>query len=164
METISSIRFSFTRKGELRAELTIVGADGVRAYPRVSNPAAAIAAAKAAGCDIRGYNREVVLKSAEALAANGGKPVAVVAEYATTPVRASITLLGDYAEVDTASIRLAGATSADAEAVRALVAGVKLVTVAARAAMSGWPSRNQRKTVIDTATVTPIVRQGTGRA
>ena len=47
METISSIRFSFTRKGELRAELTLTGADGVRSYPRIVNAAALIAAATA---------------------------------------------------------------------------------------------------------------------
>lgn len=136
METISSIRFSFTRKGELRAELTLTGADGVRSYPRIVNAAAAIAAAKALGADIRGFNREVTLKNPEAISANGGKPTVIVAEYATTPIRASLALLGDYAEVDVASIRLAGATSADAEAVKSLVAGVKLTTVAARAAKS----------------------------
>ena len=136
METISSIRFSFTRKGELRAELTLVGSDGVRSYPRLVNAAAAIAAAKSAGAEIRGYNREIILRSAEALAANGGKPVAVVAEYATTPVRATVALLGDFVEVDVNSIRLAGATTADAAAVKALVASVPLVAVAARAAKS----------------------------
>ena len=134
METISSLRFSFTRKGELRAELTVVGNDGVRAYPRVSNASAAIKAAKELGADVRGYKRDIVLKSVEAIAANGGKTVVTVAEYATTPVRMHLTLLGDYAEVDTASIRLAGATVADAESVRALVAGVQLTPVAARVA------------------------------
>ena len=134
METISSIRFSFTRKGELRAELTLAGTDGARNYPRVANAAAAIKAATSAGAEIRGYSREVVLKSQEAIAANGGKSVVAVAEYATTPVRCTLTVLGDYAEVDVASVRLAGATEADAIAVKALVAGVPLVAVAARAA------------------------------
>ena len=134
METISSLRFSFTRKGELRAELTITGVDGARTYPRISNAAAAIAAAKAVGADIRGYSREVVLKSAEAIAANGGKATAVVTEYATTPCRMTLALLGDYAEVDTASVKLAGATAADAVAVKAMVAGVAVTPVAARAA------------------------------
>ena len=134
METISSIRFSFTRKGELRAELTLTGSEGGRSYPRISNAAAAIAAAKSVGADLRGYSREIVLKSAEAIAANGGKTSAVVAEYATTPVRATIALLGDYVEVDTASIKLAGATAADTAAVKALVTGVALAPVAARAA------------------------------
>lgn len=134
METISSIRFSFTRKGELRAELTLVGADGVRSYPRIANAADSIKAATAAGADIRGYDREVALKNPEAIAANGGKGTVVVAEYATTPVRMSVTLLGDYAEVDVTSVRLAGATEADAIAVKSLVAGVTRVPVAARAA------------------------------
>ena len=133
METISSIRFSFTRKGELRAELTVVGADGARAYPRVSNASDAIKAVKASGGDLRGYNREVVLRNPDAISANGGKPTVVVAEYATTPVRMHLTLLGDYAEIDVGSIRLAGATEADAVSVRELVAGVKLVTVARKA-------------------------------
>ena len=136
METISSVRFSFTRKGELRAEITLAGADGVRSYPRVSNAAAVIKAAKAAGADIRGYSREITLKTAEAIAANGGKATVVVAEYATTPVRCTLTVLGDYAEVDLASVKLAGATSADAAEVKALVASVPLVAVAARAAKS----------------------------
>ena len=133
METISSIRFSFTRKGELRAELTIT-VDGVRSYPRIANAADSIKAAKAVGADIRGFSREITLKTPEAIAANGGKTTAVVAEYATTPVRMSVTLLGDYAEVDVTRVRLAGATEADATAVKALVAGVPLVAVAARAA------------------------------
>ena len=136
METISSIRFSFTRKGELRAELTLAGVDGVRSYPRVVNAAAVIKAATSAGAEIRGYKRAVVLKSAEAIAANGGKASVVVAEYATTPVRCTLTILGDYAEVDIASLTLAGATSADATAIKALVASVPLVAVAARAAKS----------------------------
>lgn len=134
METISSIRFSFTRKGELRAELTLAGADGARSYPRVVNAAAAIKAAKAVGAEVRGYKREVTLKSIDAIAANGGKASVVVAEYATTPVRCTLTILGDYAEVDLASLTLAGATSADAAEVKALVASVPLVAVAARAA------------------------------
>ena len=134
METISSIRFSFTRKGELRAELTLAGADGARSYPRVANAAAAIKAATSAGAEIRGYSREITLKTAEAIAANGGKAVVSVAEYATTPVRCTLTVLGDYAEVNTASVKLAGATSADATEVKALVASVPLVAVAARAA------------------------------
>ena len=134
METISTIRFSFTRKGELRAELTIVGTDGVRSYPRIANAANSIKAATAAGADIRGYSREIALKSQEAIAANGGKASAVVAEYATTPVRCEVSLLGDYAEVNLASVKLAGATQADAAEVKALVAGVPLVAVAARAA------------------------------
>ena len=136
METISSVRFSFTRKGELRAELTLTGADGVRSYPRVVNAAALIATAKSAGAEIRGYKREITLKSVEAIAANGGKAIASVAEYATTPVRCTLTILGDYAEVDLTSVRLAGATSADAAEVKALVASVPLVAVAARAAKS----------------------------
>ena len=140
METISSIRFNFTRKGELRAELTLTGADGVRSYPRLVNASAAIKAAKELGADIRGYNREVVLRNPEAIAANGGKTTVVVAEYATTPIRASLTLLGDYAEVDVNSIRLAGATTADANAVKSLVAGIPLVAVAARAAKSSAPA------------------------
>mgnify|MGYP003604189458 CR=1 FL=1 len=130
METISSIRFSFTRKGDLRAELTLTGADGVRSFPRIANAAAAIAAATAAGADVRGYNREITLKNVEAIAANGGNPFTSVAEYATAPVRMCMTFLGDYVEVDTASIRLAGATVADATAVKAMVAGVQLTTVA----------------------------------
>ena len=134
METISTLRFSFTRKGELRAELTIVGADGVRSYPRIANAANSVKAAKAAGADIRGYSREITLKNPEAIAANGGKATAVVAEYATTPVRCEVSLLGDYAEVNLASVKLAGATQADAAEVKALVAGVPLVAVAARAA------------------------------
>ena len=134
METISSIRFSFTRKGELRAELTLAGADGARSYPRVANAAAAIKAATSAGAEIRGYSREITLKTAEAIAANGGKAVVSVAEYATTPVRCTLTVLGDYAEVNLASVKLAGATQADAAEVKALVAGVPLVAVAARAA------------------------------
>ena len=134
METISSIRFSFTRKGELRAELTLTGADGARVYPRISNAAAAIAAAKAVGADLRGYSREVVLKSPEAIAANGGRATAVVAEYATTPVRVTLAVLGDFVEVDPASVKLAGATAADAAAVKAMVAGVAMTPVAARAA------------------------------
>ena len=142
METISSIRFSFTRKGELRAELTLAGADGARSYPRVANAAAAIKAAKAAGADVRGYSREVTLKSAEAIAANGGKSVVAVAEYATTPVRCTLTVLGDYAEVNTASVKLAGATEADAAEVKALVASVPLVAVAARAAKTAPASED----------------------
>lgn len=142
METISSIRFSFTRKGELRAELTLAGADGARSYPRVVNAAAVIKAATSAGAEIRGYNRAIVLKTAEAIAANGGKASAVVAEYATTPVRCTLTLLGDYAEVDLASVKLAGATSADAAEVKALVASVPLVAVAARAAKSSPASED----------------------
>ena len=133
METISSIRFSFTRKGELRGEITVATNEGVK-YPRLANAANSIKAATAAGADIRGYSREVVLKSQEALAANGGKATAVVAEYATTPVRCEVTILGDYAEVNLASVKLAGATQADAAEVKALVAGVPLVAVAARAA------------------------------
>ena len=129
METISSLRFSFTRKGELRAEITLAGADGTRSYPRIVNAAAAIAAAKATGADIRGYSREVSLKNPEAIAANGGKTSATVAEYATTPVRCTVALLGDYAEVDVGSIRLAGATAADANAVKSLVAGIALTPV-----------------------------------
>ena len=142
METISSIRFSFTRKGELRAELTLAGADGARSYPRVANAAAAIKAATSAGADVRGYSREVVLKSAEAIAANGGKSVVAVAEYATTPVRMHLTLLGDYAEVDIARLTLAGATSADAAEVKALVTGIPLVAVAARAAKTAPASED----------------------
>ena len=134
METISTLRFSFTRKGELRAELTIVGADGVRSYPRIANAANSVKAAKAAGADIRGYSREITLKNPEAIAANGGKATAVVAEYATTPVRCEVSLLGDYAEVNLASVKLAGATQADTAEVKALVAGVPLVAVTARAA------------------------------
>lgn len=139
METISSVRFSFTRKGELRAEITIA-TDGVRSYPRVVNAAAAIKAATAAGAEVRGYSREVTLKSADAIAANGGKASVVVAEYATTPIRCGVTLLGDYAEVNLASVKLAGATQADAEAVKAMVTGVPLVAVAARAAAKPAPS------------------------
>ena len=108
----------------------------MRSYPRVVNAAAVIKAATAAGADIRGYSREITLKTPEAIAANGGKATAVVAEYATTPVRCEVSLLGDYAEVNLASVKLAGATEADASAVRALVAGVTRVPVAARAAKS----------------------------
>ena len=129
METISAVRFNFTRKGELRGEITLTGADGVRDYVRIVNVAAVITAAKALGADIRGYNREIVLKSPDAITANGGKVSAVVAEYATTPVRMTVALLGDYAEVDVTSLKLAGATEADAGAVKALVAGVPLTTV-----------------------------------
>ena len=127
MQTISSIRFNFTRRGELRAEITVTGSDGSPRYPRVANAAAAIQAAKAAGAEIRGYSRTVQLKNQEAIADNGGNTEVTVVEYATTPVRAEVSLLGDYAEVDTASIRLAGATSADNEAVKSLVAGVTVV-------------------------------------
>jgi acetylornithine deacetylase/succinyl-diaminopimelate desuccinylase-like protein len=142
METISSLRFNFTRKGELRAELTLAGADGARSYPRIANANAAIKAATSAGAEIRGYKREIALKSAEAIAANGGKASAVVAEYATTPVRCTLTVLGDYAVVDLTSVRLAGATSADAAEVKALVASVPLVAVAARAAKSAPASED----------------------
>lgn len=142
METISSIRFSFTRKGELRAELTLAGADGARSYPRVANAAAAIKAATSAGAEIRGYNREINLKTAEAISANGGKAVVSVAEYATTPVRVRLTVLGDYAEVDLTSVRLAGATLVDATEVKALVASVPLVAVAARAAKASPASED----------------------
>ena len=142
METISSVRFSFTRKGELRAELTLAGTDGTRSYPRISNAAAVIKAAKAAGAEVRGYSREVTLKSAEAIAANGGKASVVVAEYATTPVRCTLTVLGDYAEVNTASVKLAGATEADAAEVKALVTGIPLVAVAARAAKTAPASED----------------------
>ena len=134
MQTISSIRFSFTRRGELRAEITISGADGQPRYPRISNAAAAISAAKAAGAEIRGYSRTVTLKSADAIADNGGNTEATVIEYATTPVRATVELLGDYAEVNTETIRLAGATNADNEAVKALVAGVAVVPTKRRQA------------------------------
>lgn len=134
METISAIRFSFTRKGELRAELTLVGEDGVRRFPRIVNAAATIAAAATAGADVRGYKREITLHNAEALAANGGNPFVSVAEYATATVRCNLTLLGDYVEVATASVKLVGPTAADNAAVRELVAGVQLTATAARAA------------------------------
>ena len=134
MQTISSIRFSFTRRGELRAEITISGADGQPRYPRISNAAEAIKAAKSAGADIRGFSRTVQLKSAEAIADNNGSTEVTVVEYATTPVRATVELLGDYAEVDCQSVRLAGATSADNEAVKSLVAGITVVPTRRRQA------------------------------
>ena len=134
MQTISSIRFSFARRGELRAEITVAGTDGKLRYPRLSNAAAAIQAAKAAGAEVRGYSRVVTLKSAEVIADNGGNTEATVIEYATTPVRATVELLGDYAEVDCASVKLAGATSADNEAVKALIAGVPVVPTKRRQA------------------------------
>ena len=127
MQTISSIRFSFTRRGELRAEITITSGDGSLRYPRLSNAAEAIKAAKAAGAEIRGYSRTVALKSAEVIADNGGCAQATIVEYATTPVRASVELLGDYAEVNTETVKIAGATSADNEAVRTIIAGVPVV-------------------------------------
>lgn len=133
METISAIRFNFTRKGDLRAELTFVGQDGVRNYIRIANAADTIKAAVASGADIRGYDRTIELKSEAALAANGGKPTVVVAEYATAPVRMLLTFLGEYVEVDLTSVKLAGATQADAAMVKGLVAGVVRVPVAARA-------------------------------
>lgn len=134
MQTISNIRFSFTRKGELRAEITVAGADGKLRYPRLSNAAAAIKAAKAAGAEVRGYSRTVQLKSAEAIADNGGATEVTVVEYATTAVRAEISLLGDYAEVNTETVKLAGATSADNEAIKSLVAGVAVTPTRRRQA------------------------------
>lgn len=134
MQTISSIRFSFTRKGELRAELTVAGTDGKLRYPRISNAAAAIKAAKSAGAEVRGYSRVVTLKNAEAIADNGGVTEVTVVEYATTPVRAEISLLGDYAEVNTETVRLAGATSADNAEVAALIKGIAVVPTRRRQA------------------------------
>lgn len=134
MQTISSIRFSFSRRGELRAEVTVAGADGTPRYPRLANAAAAIKAAKEAGVEVRGYSRTIVLKSAEAIADNGGKTETTVVEYATTPCRMVVELLGDYAEVNTETVKLAGATSADNDAVKALVAGVPVVPTRRRQA------------------------------
>lgn len=134
MQTISSIRFNFTRKGELRAELTVTGADSTPRYPRISNAAAAIAAAKAAGAEIRGFSRPVTLKNPDAIADNGGKTETTVVEYATTPVRMAVELLGDYVEVDCTSVKIAGATSSDNEAVRNLVVGVAVVPTKRRQA------------------------------
>lgn len=134
MQTISSIRFSFTRKGELRAEVTVTGADGKPRYPRIANAAEAIEAAKAAGAEIRGYSRTVTLKSAEAIADNDGKLETTVVEYATTPCRMAVETLGDYVEVDASAVRLAGATSADNEKIRNLVTGVVVMPTRRRQA------------------------------
>ena len=136
METISTVRFSFTRKGDLRAEITLTGADGTRNYVRIANAADAIKAAVAAGADVRGYDREIPLKNPDVIAANGGKMSVVVAEYATAPVRMLLTFLGEYVEVDLTSVKLAGATQADTAMVKGLVAGVVRAPVAARIAKS----------------------------
>lgn len=134
MQTISSIRFSFTRRGELRAEVTVAGGDGKLRYPRISNAAAAIKAAKEAGAEVRGYSRTVTLKNPDAIADNGGAAEVVVVEYSTTPCRMTVETLGDYVEVDASTIRIAGATSADNEAVRNLVVGVPVVPTRRRQA------------------------------
>lgn len=122
MQTISSVRFNFTRKGELRGEVTVTLNNGETAYPRLANARSAIETAKALGAEIRGLMREVTLKSPEAIAENGGQTRARVVEYFTTPVRGEVVLLGSYAEFT--PMALAGATTEDNTAVKQLVAGV----------------------------------------